>query len=173
MSIRRLVQRACTAMSFLLLPATVSLAQNPVSIDSVTVLPAGIITPVDPVSLDVFLVSGSAPIQLFSPTEVMIAGNEIRVDVFASSGLLTVLDARHEFVPLGTFMPGTYSYEVHQNGPTMDPGIVTGSFQVIPEPTALTLAAVGLLACGVIPRGRRAMRNNRAKLFLSAPSEPK
>ena len=119
---------------------------NLVDIAGVDVDPIGVITPDDSVALNVHLVSGSAPIALFEPTEVVIDNNDIFVDIYAGSGLLAMLDSMVETVPLGTFEPGTYYYEVTQQGPTHDPTPVAGSFSVVPEPAALSLLALGGLA---------------------------
>lgn len=151
MLVHRLVGLACVVGSVIYFSIGAAEAQNPVAISGVTVVPTGTITPADPVSLDVFLTSGSASIQLYSPTQVQIVGNDIAVDVYAMAGLLAIPDARNEIVALGTFGPGTYTFQVRQNGPTFAPPIVFGGFQVVPEPISAGLAAIAI-ATGAMAR---------------------
>jgi hypothetical protein len=131
-------------------------AQNPVGISGVTVRPADIIYPDDLVSLSVELISGSSSIQLFAPTEVHIAGNDVLVNVFAHSGLVFIPDARTVIVPLGHFRAGTYNYTVTQNRPT-HPGElqVFGSFRVVPEPNSALLVVGFTLSAFAVRRRPR------------------
>jgi hypothetical protein len=158
MAIRRLVRRVALAAGILTLPLMVAAAdaQNPVSISGVSVLPDGLITPLDPVSLDVFLTSSSAAIELYQPTEVHFndASHNFAVDVFAQSGLLAILDQRHELVSLGTLSPGMYFYHVRQNGPTQGFPSVSGEFQVVPEPASAALLIIAVWTCGLWRKAR-------------------
>ena len=104
------------------------------SIDSVTVLPSGTITADDPVTLEVRITTPSAPASLYKPTELVVIGNEIFVDIFPDAGPLLVLDSLLETVALGTFQPGTYEYTVVLT-PAFEVGwgtrTLAGSFSVV------------------------------------------
>ena len=144
----RFAQALVLVASHLVVSTDVATAQfgSDVHISSAAVDPTGIITPADFVSLNVFLESGYAEIELFSPTQVQTIGNDIVVDIFAESGMLTILDFDLETVQLGSFPPGTYSYLVTQRGPSMfGQAQVSGTFQVVPEPASAILGFVGLL----------------------------
>ncbi len=103
------------------------------SIDGVSVLPEGTITPESPVTMEVLITTPGTPAFLTQPTNVVVTTNEIFVDLYADSGMLTALDTLTETVALGTFDPGTYVYTVTLH-PAVDVGwgtrIVTGSFNV-------------------------------------------
>jgi hypothetical protein len=119
---------------------------NPVELASVTRLPAGTLTPSTSISLDAFLTSGSAPIQLYQPTQVQVLGTQVNVDIFAESGLLAILDQRHEIASVGMLPAGFYNYRVTQNGPHFGNPTINGSFQVVPEPSTIWLLCTMCLA---------------------------
>ncbi|MCH7872778.1 MAG: BPTI/Kunitz domain-containing protein [Planctomycetes bacterium] len=105
-----------------------------------TVLPDGTITPNDPVSLEILITTRGAPAHLTQATEVVVAANDISVDIFVNSGPATVLDSLLETVELGTFEPGVYVYTIVLHPPfeydwaTLT---VTGSFRVTCAPGPL------------------------------------
>ena len=111
-----------------------------------------------PVNFDVKMTTPSAPAFLFSPTTKSINGYDISVNVYLDSGLLTVLDTLNENVPLGLLPSGTYSYTVTLF-PSMDipfgrgQRVVTGSFNVVPEPSSLVLGLLAaMMMCGLLWR---------------------
>lgn len=100
-------------------------------IDRVIVRPTGVITTVDPVELEIQLVTPTSPTHLVQPTEVVVQGNEILIDVYVDGGPIDSPGSLVETVNLGTLPAETYTYTVTQH-PTKDCDLqtVTGEFCV-------------------------------------------
>ncbi len=110
------------------------------AIDSVTVLPDGTITPNDPVSLGILITTVKTPAFLTQATEVVVAANDISVDIFAETGPAQALDSLLETVDLGMFAPGAYVYTIVLHPPLKSgwgTATVTGSFRVTCAPGPL------------------------------------
>lgn len=118
------------------------------SIDDVIVLPSGTITPDDPVTLEVHITTPSSSAFLYRPTEIVVVGGEISIEIFPDSGALGALDYIVEAVSLGTFQPGTYHYTVDLT-PKLIGGwgtrTVSGSFSVAGEPAIPTTSLWGTI----------------------------
>lgn len=93
-------------------------------IDRVIVRPTGLITTVDPVALEIQLVTPTSPTHLVRPTEVVVQGNEILIDVYVDGGPIDTPGSLVETVDLGTLPAETYTYTVTQH-PTKDCGLQT------------------------------------------------
>ncbi|MCH8251420.1 MAG: DUF3466 family protein [Planctomycetes bacterium] len=100
-------------------------------IDRVIVRPTGILTTVDPVALEIQLVTPTSPTHLVQPTEVVVQGNKILIDVYVDGGPIDTPGSLVETVDLGTLPAETYTYTITQH-PTKDCSLqtVTGKFCV-------------------------------------------
>ena len=128
------------------------------SITDVSVLPADTPRPFDDVMLQIDVFSPNLDPFLVFPTEVSVQDNQILVDLFMDSSLLTVPDSLTEIVSVGALAPGNYDYTVSvffaSGLPLILADQMQGSFTVIPLPPALWLMAASLAALGAA--GRRA-----------------
>ena len=117
------------------------------SIEQVTVLPAGTITSNDPVTLEVLIVTPQSPPHLYQPTEVVVTGTDIRVDIFPDSEPFDQIDYLTETVALGTLEPGIYRYTIDLY-PLRPKGWgtrwATGIFSVVADAPIPTVSAWGL-----------------------------
>ncbi len=105
-----------------------------------------------PVSLLVTFVTSTTPPFLFAPTVVEIDGFSIDVELFIDSGVLQAIASRTEEVELGILPAGVFDFSVRLTPRSDPPRVLTGSFQVVPEPAPLALAVVALV---VLAAGRR------------------
>ena len=62
--------------------------------------------------MTVNIATPSAPTWLYQPTGVSIQGNQVFVDVYPASGMLTVIGHLSTNVSLGVLPSGAYEYEV-------------------------------------------------------------
>lgn len=100
-------------------------------IERVIVRPTGTITSDDSVSLEIRIGTPTSSAHLGQPTEVVVLGYGILVDLYADGGLLDSPDSMVETVELGTLNPGTYQYEVEQHlTEYCKASTITGSFCV-------------------------------------------
>ncbi len=121
------------------------------SIEEVTVLPAGEITSNDPVTLEVFIVTPHHPAYVYQPTEVVVTGTDITVDIFVDSGPLTALSSITVTVDLGTFQPGTYEYAIYSYPEESDwKGKAVGSLSVVQGPPIPTVSTWGLTVMALL-----------------------
>ncbi len=142
--------RSLVVVLFVLASADTVLAY---SIEGVTVLPAGEITMNDPVTLEVLIVTPSSPPYLYQPTEVIVTGNDILVDIFPDSGPWTMIDSFTVTVDLGTLQPGTYEFKIalnrsHPKG--WGTAWAAGGFSVVRDPTIPTVSEWGLIVMGLL-----------------------
>lgn len=86
----------------------------------VAVQPSGIITSEDSVSFEVLIATPSSAAFLFDPTELVVTGTEIAIDLFADSGDLDSPDMLLETVDVGVLAAGDYSYTIRLTGPAMN-----------------------------------------------------
>jgi len=114
------------------------------TIDRVTVLPTCTINPDDRIVIEVLLRSGSMPTYLFEPTQLRVNGNEIVVDMFATSGMFDALSSLLVPVDIGSLPVGAYAYTINlHNLGWPDVQATVGSFDV------------DLQRCNSLPRGSR------------------
>ncbi len=142
-------------------------------VEVVTISPAQPDT-TTPVSLLVTFFTPTSPPFLFAPTVVEIDGFSIDVELFIDSGVLQAVAHRTEQVDLGILPAGVYDFSVrftHQFSPP-DQLLVTGSFQVIPEPAPAALALVGLLMLAGARRRRAGRLFSGQRLELRRPPRP-
>lgn len=103
-----------------------------VSLTPPSPIPAGI-----PLVMTVSLTAPSAPVWLYQPTTVSVQGNQVSVDLYPDSGMLTVIGHLSTNVDLGVLPAGKYDYEVrlHPAAPVIG-GVLTnrGGFVILPEP---------------------------------------
>lgn len=131
---RQRVALIVAGLALLVFPAS---SLNAGWIDRVTVLPSCAITPADQVTLEVFVITGNSSAFSYQPTEVALIGNQVFVDMFVDSGMLTEVDSLLETVNLGRLEPGAYEYTVVVHYPNADPGnlsTTTGNFTVARRP---------------------------------------
>ena len=106
------------------------------SITSVTLTPASPVPAGSNIVMTVNLTTPGAPAGLYQPTSVSVQGNQLLVDVYPTSGMLTVIGHLSTNVNLGGLPGGTYQYEVrlHPEFP-VGWGVRTnqGSFIVLPR----------------------------------------
>ena len=106
------------------------------SIESVTLTPPSPIPAGEEIQLKVNIITPSAPAWLYQASAVSRNASQIGVDIYPTSGMLTVLDSLSETVSLGTLPAGVYSYEVRLH-PDFDVHWGTrtnrGSFLVLPS----------------------------------------
>lgn len=100
-------------------------------IDQVIPVPHGVITTEDPVALEIHIVTATSPTQLVEPTQVVVNGNEIFIDIYADGGPIDSPGSLIEVVQLGMMPARTYTFYVTQHE-TKDCTLhtVTGSFCV-------------------------------------------
>lgn len=106
------------------------------SIESVTLTPPSPIPAGTEIHLTVNITTPSAPAWLYQATELSRSGNQIGVDIYPTSGMLTVLDSLSETISLGNLPGGVYNYEVRLH-PDFNVSWGTrtnrGSFLVLPS----------------------------------------
>lgn len=100
---------------------------------SVTIFP-GLPTPGDRVRFHIVVITGMGRAFLFQPTHVTLSGNDITIDLFIDTGLLTIIDSVEETVRIGKLDLGEYSYTININTPTESPEDSFGdTFTVVPR----------------------------------------
>ena len=82
------------------------------SIANVSLTPPSPIPAGTEIHMTVNIVTPSAPAWLYQATQLSRNGNQIGVDIYPTSGMLTVLDSISETVSLGVLPAGVYDYEV-------------------------------------------------------------
>lgn len=82
------------------------------SITSVTLNPASPVPAGSNIVMTVSLTTPGSPASLYQPTQVTRQGNQIGVDLYPASGMLTVIGRLSNNVNLGVFPEGGYQYEV-------------------------------------------------------------
>lgn len=117
------------------------------SIQAIRVLPTCAINPQDRVLLELFLCFGSTPPYLSRPTEIEVVGDQILIDLYATSGALLAISYAKTTIELGSYPPGTYSYIIREHDENVGgPKVVqeyTGTFEVSSKP------------CPDVPRDQR------------------
>jgi len=105
------------------------------SIASVTLTPASPVPAGSNIVMTVNITTPGAPPGLYQPTSVSVQGTQLLVDVYPTSGMLTVIGRLSTNINLGVLPGGTYQYEVrlHPEFP-VSWGVRTnqGSFIVLP-----------------------------------------
>jgi len=115
----------------------VSSAAQAFSITEVSLTPPSPVPAGVPLSMTVSLAAPSGPVWLYQPTTVSVQGNQVAVDLYPNSGMLTVIGHLSTNVDLGILPAGKYDYEVRLPPTfTVSWSELTnrGSFTVLPGP---------------------------------------
>jgi hypothetical protein len=104
----QLVASLVVAATCLVLPEAV----RAFSITGVALTPPSPVPAGSNLVMTVSIVTPSAPPGLYRPTSVSVQGNQVFVDVYPTSGMLTVIGQLSTNVNLGVLPGGTYQYEV-------------------------------------------------------------
>ncbi len=139
---RRLLPLIVTAV-WLVLPGVV----RAFSISGVTLTPASPVPAGSELQMTIDITTPSAGAWLYQPTDVSVEGNQVFVDVYPASGMLTVIWHFSTNVNLGVLPGGAYEYEVRLHPDRqVNWGTRTnrGQFTVLPSfpPTVVSVSAV-------------------------------